>query len=129
VVSRRARGAVMSFLFSSRRRHTRFSRDWSSDVCSSDLIMASEGGVGPIAPENVKAKGRLEPGKMFLIDFEQGRLVPDEELKNDFANRRPYGECPERERISLRDVGAEGGERRSAPETLVPRLRAVGHPA
>ncbi len=48
-------------------------------------IMASEVGVLPIDPENVKVKGRLQPGKMFLIDFEQGRMIPDEELKGDFA--------------------------------------------
>ncbi|MGI9457491.1 MAG: hypothetical protein ACR2NU_13085 [Aeoliella sp.] len=53
------------------------------------VIMASEVGVLPtIAPENVKAKGRLQPGRMFLVDFEQGRLIPDDELKHDFAARR-----------------------------------------
>jgi glutamate synthase (NADPH) large chain len=53
--------------------------------------MASEVGVLPVDPENVKAKGRLQPGRMFLVDFEQGRLIPDE-LKNEFAGRRPYAE-------------------------------------
>ncbi|HEX6993324.1 MAG TPA: glutamate synthase large subunit [Gammaproteobacteria bacterium] len=91
------------------------------------VIMASEVGVVPIAPENVKAKGRLEPGKMFLIDFEQGRLVPDEELKNDFANRRPYGQWLDEQRISLRDVVAEGGERLYDRDTLLPRLQAFGY--
>ena len=56
------------------------------------VIMASEVGVLPIEPENVKAKGRLQPGRMFLVDFEQGRLIPDDELKHEFASRRPYGE-------------------------------------
>ena len=91
------------------------------------VIMASEVGVVPVDPANVKAKGRLEPGRMFLIDFEQGRLVPDEELKDDFANRRPYGEWLESQRISLRDVVAEGGERRYEPETLIPRMQAFGY--
>ncbi len=53
------------------------------------VIMASEVGVVPIDPANVKAKGRLEPGRMFFVDFERGRLVPDDELKNEFANRQP----------------------------------------
>ncbi|MGB7214723.1 MAG: glutamate synthase large subunit [Gammaproteobacteria bacterium] len=91
------------------------------------VIMASEVGVVPVDPRNVKAKGRLEPGKMFLIDFEQGRLVPDEELKNDFANRRPYGKWLEEQRIALRDVVAKSGERQYDPETLIPRMQAFGY--
>src|SRR5690606_20063215 len=91
------------------------------------VIMASEVGVVPIDPANVKAKGRLEPGKMFLIDFEQGRLVPDDELKNDFANQRPYGKWLDEQRISLRDIVAEGGERLYDRATLLPRLQAFGY--
>jgi glutamate synthase (NADPH) large chain len=91
------------------------------------VIMASEVGVVPVDPANVKAKGRLEPGRMFLIDFERGRLVPDDELKNDFANRRPYGEWLDEQRISLRDVVAESGERLYDRETLLPRLQAFGY--
>ena len=49
------------------------------------VIMASEVGVLPVDPKIVKEKGRLQPGRMFLVDFEQGRLIPDEELKKDFA--------------------------------------------
>ena len=56
------------------------------------VIMASEVGVLPIAPENVVQKGRLEPGKMFLVDLEQGRIVDDEELKHKIASAKPYGE-------------------------------------
>ncbi len=54
------------------------------------VIMASEVGVLPIEPELVAKKGRLEPGRMFLVDFENGRLIPDAELKDEFANRNPY---------------------------------------
>ena len=68
------------------------------------VIMASEVGVLPIEPENVAAKGRLEPGKMFLIDFHQGRLIPDEELKHEFANRRPYAAWLRKNRIRLSDL-------------------------
>ena len=49
------------------------------------VIMASEVGVLPVDPAIVKEKGRLQPGRMFLIDFEQGRLIPDDELKASFA--------------------------------------------
>ena len=73
------------------------------------VIMASEVGVLPVEPALVKSKGRLEPGRMFLIDFEQGRLVPDQELKEEFASRRPYGEWLENQRIRLSDLNP-GGE-------------------
>jgi glutamate synthase (NADPH/NADH) large chain len=91
------------------------------------VIMASEVGVVPINPANVKAKGRLEPGRMFLIDFERGRLVPDEELKSEFANRRPYREWLEQNRIALRDVSARSGPPRLDRETLLPQLQAFGY--
>jgi glutamate synthase domain-containing protein 1 len=58
-------------------------------VTSDDLvIMASESGVLPIEPERVLQKGRLQPGRMFLVDTEQGRIVPDEEIKRELADAR-----------------------------------------
>ncbi|MGI9250869.1 MAG: glutamate synthase large subunit [Pseudohongiellaceae bacterium] len=73
-------------------------------------IMASEVGVLDVAVDNVKHKGRLQPGKMFLLDFEQGRLIPDEELKQEVCRKHPYGEWLERRRFTLADLdgGAEG---------------------
>ncbi len=68
------------------------------------VIMASEVGVVPVDPANVRAKGRLEPGRMFLVDFEQGRLVADQDLKSEFANRRPYAEWLADNRIALKDL-------------------------
>jgi glutamate synthase (ferredoxin) len=66
------------------------SRYW---VTKDDMvIMASETGVLPVAPENVVKKGRLEPGKMFLIDTVEGRIIDDNELKNDYATRQPYAQ-------------------------------------
>ncbi len=91
------------------------------------VIMASEVGVVPVNPANVKAKGRLEPGRMFLIDFEAGRLVPDEELKNEFANRRPYKAWLDEQRIALRDVALKQAERAYDRETLLPRMQAFGY--
>ena len=55
-------------------------------------IMASEVGVLQVDPANVKFKGRLQPGKMFLIDFDQGRLIPDEEVKGLISGKRRYGD-------------------------------------
>ena len=91
------------------------------------VVMASEVGVVPIDPANVKAKGRLEPGRMFLIDFEQGRLVPDEELKSEFANRRPYAEWIDAERIALRDVIGEAENLPVDGPTLLSRMQAFGY--
>jgi len=91
------------------------------------VVMASEVGVVPIDPANVKAKGRLEPGRMFLIDFERGQLVPDEELKNDFANRRPYGEWLEANRIPLRDLTLDTAVPSIDCATLLPRMQAFGY--
>ena len=89
------------------------------------VIMASEVGVVDVAPENVKFKGRLQPGRMFLVDFEEGRLVPDEELKAEFAARRPYGTWLEENRIELAELPAaefEGFD----PDTLLERMQAFG---
>ncbi len=54
------------------------------------VIMSSEIGVIEIAPENVEYHGRLEPGKMFLVNMDEGRIVNDEEIKEDIANKHPY---------------------------------------
>ncbi|MCI0491973.1 MAG: glutamate synthase-related protein, partial [Planctomycetes bacterium] len=91
------------------------------------VIMASEVGVLKIDPENVKAKGRLQPGRMFLIDFEQGRLIPDEELKREFASRRPYREWLAENRICLNDLDPEEEPQGFDPKTLIERLQAFGY--
>src|SRR3989338_4444377 len=60
-------------------------------VTKDDLVvMASEVGVLDIAPENILQKGRLQPGRMFLVDTEEGRIVADEELKSKMAKEHPY---------------------------------------
>src|SRR5580658_5042909 len=65
------------------------------------LIMASETGVLPVKPEEVVYKGRLQPGKMLLVDLVNGRLVPDEEIKHQLASRQPYGEWLKQNQITL----------------------------
>jgi len=91
------------------------------------VIMASEVGVLAVDPQNIKAKGRLQPGRMFLVDFEQGRLIPDEELKNDFANRRPYAQWLRENRIELKDLPRREAAARFDPDTLLQRLQAFGY--
>ncbi|TWT47445.1 glutamate synthase-related protein [Botrimarina hoheduenensis] len=90
------------------------------------VIMASEVGVVDVDPANVKAKGRLQPGRMFLVDFEQGRLIPDEELKEDFATRQPYGDWIAKQRIDLNRLHPERESHNFDPATLLARMQAFG---
>jgi glutamate synthase (NADPH/NADH) large chain len=91
------------------------------------VIMASEVGVLHIEPQNIRAKGRQQPGRMFLVDFEQGRLIPDDELKHDFANRRPYGDWLSRNRIDLKDLQTDKEPHGFDPKTLLERMQAFGY--
>jgi glutamate synthase (NADPH) large chain len=68
------------------------------------VVLASETGVLDERPENVLRKGRLEPGKLFLVDVETGRIVPDAEVKHTVATRRPYAEWHRREVVHLDDL-------------------------
>ena len=91
------------------------------------VIMASEVGVVHVDPANVKLKGRLQPGKMFLLDFEEGRLIPDEELKQSIAAKRPYGEWLRAQKITL-DMLASGDETHSLDsDNILPRMQAFGY--
>ena len=91
------------------------------------VIMASEAGVLPtVEPENVKTKGRLQPGRMFLVDFEQGRLIPDEELKDDFAARRPYGDWVRNQRLDINDLEPNKEPHGFDSSTLLERMQAFG---
>lgn len=93
------------------------------------VIMASEVGVLPVDPAIVKEKGRLQPGRMFLIDFAQGRLIPDEELKSGFAKKKPYGQWLREQRIRLVDLHPEAEGHGFDSETLLPRMQAFGYTA
>jgi len=97
-------------------------------VTDDDLVvMASESGVLPIPENKIVKKWRLQPGKMFLIDLEQGRIIDDEELKNQFANARPYGQWIENVRIRLDSIElATPAARPSFAESLLDRQQAFG---
>ena len=75
---------------------------------SGKLIMSSEIGVVEVAPEDVKSHGRLEPGKMFLVDMNEGRIINDEEIKSKIASERPYKEWLDKTRLHLKDVPYNG---------------------
>ncbi len=68
------------------------------------VIMASEAGVLPIDPKNVKEKGRLQPGKMFIVDMDQGRIIGDEELKQAICSAQPYAEWLNKYKIRLDEL-------------------------
>ncbi len=70
------------------------------------VIFASEVGVLPIEPSNVERKGRLQPGRVFLVDVEQGRIIDDEELKSSLAQRVPYGQWLSEQQVSLDELEA-----------------------
>lgn len=68
------------------------------------VIMSSETGVIEIEPENIELHGRLEPGKMFLVNMEEGRIVNDEEIKEEIAQRHPYRKWLDNNLVHLRDI-------------------------
>ncbi|MEE1559339.1 MAG: glutamate synthase central domain-containing protein, partial [Arenicellales bacterium] len=91
------------------------------------VIMASEVGVLPLDPAGVREKGRLQPGRMFLVDFEHGTLIPDAELKQEFAAARPYAAWLGEQRIELSELQVAGEIPGLVAATLLPRLRAFGY--
>ena len=96
-------------------------------VTDDDLVvLASESGVLPIPESSIVKKWRLQPGRMFLIDLEQGRIVDDEELKNQFANARPYRQWIDNVRIRLDSLPA-GAEAGGFNESLLDRQQAFGY--
>ncbi len=92
------------------------------------VIMASEAGVLPVDEASIVRKWRLQPGKMLLIDMDEGVIVSDAQIKRDLANRNPYGEWLERTQIVLEDVEADTQRRPvSSPATLLDRQQAFGY--
>ena len=69
-----------------------------------DVIMSSETGVLDIEPKNVAFHGRLEPGKMFLVDMKAGRIVNDEEVKESIVTQKPYQQWLDSNRVHLKDI-------------------------
>ncbi len=91
------------------------------------VVMASEVGVLDVAPENVLKKGRLEPGRMFLVDTAEGRIIDDTELKQTYATARPYREWLDRHMLELDDLPAAEPRCTNAGTTLVQRQRTFGY--
>jgi glutamate synthase domain-containing protein 2/glutamate synthase domain-containing protein 1/glutamate synthase domain-containing protein 3 len=93
------------------------------DLC----IMASETGVLPVKPEDVKLKGRLQPGKMLLVDTVEGRIISDKELKRSLYGRNPYQLWIKENQITLDQLAEPPREHGADHKTLVRRQRAFGY--
>ena len=91
------------------------------------VVLASEVGVLDIKPENVKYKGRLEPGKMLLIDTEAQRIITDEELKESVSILHPYAEWNKQYIVHLNDIPAEKVPEKKVTENLIKQQKAFGY--
>ena len=100
------------------------SRYWVTD--DDVVVMASEVGVVDIPQSKIVEKGRLQPGKMFLIDTTKGRIVRDGELKATLAGARPYRQWLDRQAVHLDDV-APRPSTRAEPGSMLQRLQAFGY--
>ncbi len=100
------------------------SRYWVTD--DNRVIMASEAGVVDIDPARVVKKGRLKPGKMFLVDTSLGRIVQDEEIKTRLASEHPYEEWCENELVHLSDL-PERKHKVSSHQSVVRRQMTFGY--
>ena len=91
------------------------------------LVMASESGVVEIDPKNIKLRGRLQPGRIFVADLEQGRIISDDEVKDGIAARKPYETWLANNLVKLEDQPA-ALERNIQPDAgkLLKRLQAFG---
>ena len=97
------------------------------------VILASEVGVVDVPPEDVVRKGRLQPGRIFLLDLEEGRIIEDEEVKATVASQRPWGEWLQEQRVHLADlveaatVPAPPPTRHQTRNRHIARMRAFGY--
>ena len=91
------------------------------------VIMASEAGVLEIPPENILRKGRLQPGRMFLVDTEQGRIIEDEEIKQKFVSERPYRQWLREYLVHLEDLPTAPEVPLPDHKTLLQRQIAFGY--
>ncbi len=89
-------------------------------------MLASETGVLDAPPEDIVQKGRLQPGKLFLVDVEQGRVIEDGEVKHEVAGQKPYGHWYRTRSLPLDDLD-EVAPREVAAEPLLTRQRLFGY--
>jgi glutamate synthase domain-containing protein 2/glutamate synthase domain-containing protein 3/glutamate synthase domain-containing protein 1 len=91
------------------------------------VVMASEVGTFDVEPNNVLKKGRLQPGKMFLVDTKTGRIVADEEIKDKIAGEHPYRKWLEENLIHINDIPVPPFVHTADHQTVLKRQRAFGY--
>ena len=91
------------------------------------VVMSSETGVIDIKPENIEKHGRLEPGKMFLVDMNAGRIIEDEEIKNDIVNKNPYRKWIKENILRLSKVPYTGNRTPDEKIGFETRLKIFGY--
>ena len=91
------------------------------------VIMASEFGVLDIAPERILQKGRLQPGRMFLVDLEAGRIIGDDELKQEIASEHPYGDWVREHAVEFDQLPPGPMYHEPDHATVLKRQRAFGY--
>ena len=91
------------------------------------VVMSSETGVVEIKPENIESHGRLEPGKMFLVDMSEGRIIEDEEIKNSIVSKHPYRKWVNDNVLPLKDVPYTGNKTPNEKLDFETRLRIFGY--
>ena len=91
------------------------------------VVMASEAGVLPVRPQDVRMKGRLAPGRMLLVDTERKRLISDDEVKKQLAARQPYAQWVRENQITLDHLPSPSHVQPTDHETIVMRQRAFGY--
>ena len=89
--------------------------------------MGSEVGTLPIQPEDVEEKGRLEPGRMFYADLDEGRIVRDEELKDRYIQRHPFKTWVETHKVELGDLGQVDAVHQPNPEIRLSLQQTFGY--
>ena len=91
------------------------------------VVMSSETGVLDIEPENVQKHGRLEPGKMFLVNMDEGRIIEDDEIKNRITSKIPYEEWLHENLLSLKDIPYIKKSEQTEKEDFETRMRIFGY--
>ena len=91
------------------------------------VIMSSETGVVDIKPDNILTHGRLEPGKIFLVDMEKGRIVNDDEIKEEIVSKRPYQDWINKNILQLSDVPYTGNRTPDEKLSIETRLKIFGY--
>ena len=91
------------------------------------VVMSSEVGVLDIDPKNVQKHGRLEPGRMFLVDMNEGRIIEDKEIKSEIVNQKPYKKWLDKNLLPLSKIPYTGNHLKVESESFDKRLKIFGY--